>query len=84
VPFRIKGIETTLPFGEFVFGHEAFISGKFDTHFVKNYFTPETYHNSSAPERKIAAVIAVKNFLKEVGKASAIAHPSDDWRTSRL
>jgi acetyl/propionyl-CoA carboxylase alpha subunit len=82
--FRIKGIETTLPFGEFVFGHEAFISGKFDTHFVKNYFTPETYHNSSAPERKIAAVIAVKNFLKEVGKASAIAHPSDDWRTSRL
>lgn len=82
--FRIKGIETTLPFGEFVFGHEAFVSGKFDTHFVKNYFTPETYHDSSATERKIAAVIAVKNYLKEVGKASSISHTSNKWITSRL
>ncbi len=82
--FRIKGIETTLPFGEFVFGHEAFVSGKFDTHFVKNYFTPEAYHNSSANERKIAAIIAVKNYQKEIGKASSITHPSDEWSTNRL
>ncbi len=82
--FRIKGIETTLPFGEFVFGHEAFVTGKFDTHFVKNYFTPESYHDSSATERKIAAVVVVKNYLKEVGKASAISHSSDEWSTSRL
>ncbi|MFT4568327.1 MAG: acetyl/propionyl-CoA carboxylase alpha subunit, partial [Saprospiraceae bacterium] len=82
--FRVKGIETTLPFGEFVFGHEAFISGKFDTHFVKNYFNPESYHDSSASERKIAAIIAVKNYLKESGKAAAIVHPSDEWSTNRL
>lgn len=82
--FRIKGIETTLPFGEFVFGHEAFVSGRFDTHFVKNYFTPETYHDSSAKERKIAAVIAVKNYIKEVGKAIDIEHPSGEWSTNRI
>jgi propionyl-CoA carboxylase alpha chain len=81
--FRIKGIETTLPFGEFVFDHEAFVSGQFDTHFVKNYFTPETYHQSSSKERKIAAVLAVKNYIKEVGKVNKIAHPSDAWSANK-
>lgn len=37
--YKISGIMTTLPFGTFVMGHEAFISGKFDTHFVKTFFT---------------------------------------------
>lgn len=82
--FRIKGIETTLPFGEFVFGHEAFVSGKFDTHFVKKYFSKEAYHDSSEKERKIAAIIAVKNYLKEVGKATSITHPSEEWSTNRI
>jgi propionyl-CoA carboxylase alpha chain len=34
--YLVKGVETTLPFGKFVFEHEAFRSGNFDTHFVKN------------------------------------------------
>jgi len=81
--FRIKGIETTLPFGEFVFEHEAFVSGQFDTHFVKNYFSAETYHNSSSKKRKLAAIIAVKNYIKEVGKAQSITHPSNEWLANR-
>ena len=36
--YRIEGIKTTLPFGEFVMNHHAFISGNFDTHFIANYF----------------------------------------------
>ncbi len=39
--YKIEGVATTLPFGSFVFEHEAFLSGKFDTHFVKDYYTPE-------------------------------------------
>jgi acetyl/propionyl-CoA carboxylase alpha subunit len=39
--FEILGIETTLPFGQFVMHHAAFRSGHFDTHFVNQYFTPE-------------------------------------------
>src|SRR5690606_11002062 len=35
--FKIEGVHTTLPFGRFVFEHDAFISGNFDTHFVSNY-----------------------------------------------
>lgn len=33
--YRITGVNTTLGFCRFVMGHEAFVSGKFDTHFVK-------------------------------------------------
>lgn len=77
--YRIKGIETTLPFGEFVFGHEAFVSGKFDTHFVGKYFTPEKYHNSQSKARKMAAIVAVKNYLSDRSIAQSIAHDSDNW-----
>jgi acetyl/propionyl-CoA carboxylase alpha subunit len=31
--YEVEGIKTTLPFGEFVMNHPAFISGNFDTHF---------------------------------------------------
>lgn len=34
--YRIRGVETTLPFGKFAIGHPLFRSGKFDTHFVEN------------------------------------------------
>ena len=43
--YKIKGVATTLPFGTFVFEHEAFVSGNFDTHFVKDYYTPEALEN---------------------------------------
>ncbi|HSN61963.1 MAG TPA: acetyl-CoA carboxylase biotin carboxylase subunit, partial [Ferruginibacter sp.] len=39
--YKIEGVATTLPFGTFVFEHEAFFSGNFDTNFVKKYYTPE-------------------------------------------
>ena len=35
--YHIEGVQTTLPFGKFVCEHEAFVSGNFDTHFVKNF-----------------------------------------------
>nr|MBK9651914.1 acetyl-CoA carboxylase biotin carboxylase subunit [Bacteroidota bacterium] len=39
--YRINGIETTLSFCKFVLKHEAFVSGNFDTGFIKQYFKPE-------------------------------------------
>lgn len=37
--YVIVGVETTLMFGEFVMTHPAFINGKFNTHFIQEYFT---------------------------------------------
>lgn len=63
--YKIKGIETTLPFGKFVFEHEAFLSGNFDTHFVKKYYNPEVIKEQSAKEAEVAALVALKKYLED-------------------
>lgn len=39
--YEIQGLQTTLEFGNFVMHHQAFVSGNFDTQFIKKYYTPE-------------------------------------------
>jgi pyruvate carboxylase subunit A len=63
--YHIEGVQTTLPFGKFVFEHEAFISGNFDTHFVKDYYSPEALKKQTEIEANIAALIAVKQYIKD-------------------
>ncbi len=63
--YQIKGIETTLPFGKFVFNHEAFTSGDFDTHFVKKYYTSQALSAQYKQEAEIAARLALYAYLKE-------------------
>ncbi len=63
--YKIKGIQTTLPFGTFVCQHEAFTSGDFDTHFVKKHYAPEALKQDAEHEAKIAALMAVKHYLKD-------------------
>ena len=63
--YHIEGVQTTLPFGKFVFEHEAFRSGNFDTHFVKNYYSPEVLNKKAEEEARIAAVLAVKQYLED-------------------
>ncbi|GJM31385.1 MAG: acetyl-CoA carboxylase biotin carboxylase subunit [Saprospiraceae bacterium] len=58
--FDIEGVATTLPFGRFVFEHEAFITAQFDTNFVKQYFTPEALTSTYQSEASIAAALALK------------------------
>jgi propionyl-CoA carboxylase alpha chain len=63
--YKIEGVETTLPFGKFVFEHEAFRSGKFDTNFVKKYYSPEVITAHKAEEAEIAALIALKQYFED-------------------
>ena len=62
--YRIEGIETTLSFGSFVMKHPAFIGGNFDTHFVKQYFTPETMEKEAETGEKVAALAGLKIYLE--------------------
>ncbi|MEY8021122.1 acetyl-CoA carboxylase biotin carboxylase subunit [Muriicola sp. SD30] len=61
--YEVEGVQTTLPFGLFVCEHEAFRSGNFDTHFVKNHYSPEILKNKAEEEAEIAANIALKQYL---------------------
>lgn len=63
--YKIKGVQTTLPFGSFVFAHEAFRSGNFDTHFVKTYYSPEKIKEQTAAEAEVAAMIALYQYLED-------------------
>ncbi|WP_016988731.1 acetyl-CoA carboxylase biotin carboxylase subunit [Flavobacterium sp. ACAM 123] len=63
--YLVEGVETTLPFGKFVFEHEAFRSGNFDTHFVKKYYSADLLKNQLAQEAEIAAMIALKQYFED-------------------
>lgn len=63
--YHVEGVQTTLPFGKFVFEHEAFRSGKFDTHFVKNYYNADVLKNQMAQEAEIAALVALKQYFED-------------------
>ncbi len=63
--YEVKGVQTTLPFGKFVFEHEAFRSGNFDTHFVGNYYSAEKLKEATQEEARLAGLIALKQYLKD-------------------
>ncbi|WP_142785639.1 acetyl-CoA carboxylase biotin carboxylase subunit [Changchengzhania lutea] len=63
--YHVSGVQTTLLFGKYVCEHEAFRSGNFDTHFVKKYYSPEALKEETENEAKIAALIALKQYLED-------------------
>jgi propionyl-CoA carboxylase alpha chain len=80
--YIIKGCQTTLPFCKFVFNHQAFTSGNFDTNFVKNYFTPQVLQSEYDQEKgMIAAMIALKISNE---KSSNVETSNNDARNTSL
>ena len=78
--YRIEGLATTLPFGRFVFEHDAFVSGKFDTHFVKNYYTPEKIKEKQKSNAELAAIIALKYWLDKQKMINPVVNKSTSWK----
>jgi len=84
--YDIVGIETTLDFCKFTINHEAFKSGKFDTHFVKQFFSnPEILDKAPEDEQKIAAIMA--NYFLTEKDSKADYTPSSEvmaWEVNRV
>jgi len=78
--YKIDGLKTTLPFGTFVFEHEAFISGKFDTHFVKNFYTPELIKEKQKVNAEIAAIMAIKYWINKQKITQPVEHKTTSWK----
>lgn len=82
--YDITGIETTLGFGKFVMQHDAFVSGKFDTHFVHNYFKAGSLTEGSEEEALLAAVAAIAGLKKQPEKGlAATTEMQGNWRRNR-
>jgi acetyl/propionyl-CoA carboxylase alpha subunit len=56
--YAISGVETTLGFCRFTMGHPAFRTGKYDTHFVRDHFSPAVLEGKDADEQLAAALVA--------------------------
>ena len=63
--YKVEGVSTTLPFGTFVFEHEAFVSGNFDTNFVKKFYSADIIKEDQAKEAEVAALVALKQYFAD-------------------
>ena len=83
--YEITGCQTTLSFCRWAIQHEAFVSGDFDTHFVKKYFNPEVIVQESEEEMAAAALAAV-DFMQKQSKATTVntpQHSTSNWERAR-
>lgn len=85
--YHISGVKTTLEFCRYVMEHPAFTSGKFDTHFVKNHFSPEVLTKVNQEELELAAFLAVKLLRERTAPAIAggvAAEKTSRWKNNRM
>jgi acetyl-CoA carboxylase biotin carboxylase subunit len=83
--YRITGVETTLSFCRFVLNHEAFVSGNFDTHFIKHHYKPEYLIHEKKDEGDVAALF-VAQLMSEAGSRSLLEGQEEvsKWKMNRL
>ena len=81
--YHIEGVSTTLPFGKFVLKHEAFLSGNFDTNFIKQYYSNEIFEATQATEAAIAARMSVLSYLQHKRELVVPTEEASNWK-SRL
>ena len=77
--YTIEGVDTTLPFGNFVLDHEAFVSGRFDTQFVQKYYTPEKLLAQQKSKAEVAALIALHYWLQKQKEVKAVESTPTNW-----
>ena len=85
--YQITGVETTLPFCSFVLKHDAFVSGKFDTGFIKNYFKPEYLDKSTTNEEEAAAIFGAfisTNLNASTKETSTTSTKTSKWKMNRV
>ncbi|MDN3658192.1 acetyl-CoA carboxylase biotin carboxylase subunit [Ferruginibacter paludis] len=78
--YKIEGVSTTLPFGSFVMQHDAFVSGKFDTHFVKTFYSPEKIKAQQQAKARAAAIVALHYWIEEQKITRAVENKSTSWK----
>ena len=83
--YTIVGVKTTLPFADFVMNNERFISGEFDTHFIKNYFSSEHLQEANEQEAELASMLAkyILDNKKEQTMSHSLTSKQSGWKTNR-
>lgn len=82
--YQIHGIETTLQFCKFAINHEAFVSGRFDTNFVKHFFTPAQLTTPTETEELVAILIADEAINIGTDNLQVIKPANSSWKQQRV
>lgn len=77
--YEVEGVATTLPFGQFVLAHSAFVSADFDTHFVQHYFSPEKLIESQKSAAEVAALLALRLHLEHKRQLKVVESVESNW-----
>ena len=82
--YKIEGIQTTLSFGKYVCEHENFVSGEFDTHFVKNFYSVDKLKSQFETEAELAGQVALKLYLESKKELVGGNLATSQWKSNRL
>jgi len=69
--YQISGLKTTLDFGKYVLKHPAFVSGDFDTNFVKHYFQDPRVIYDAMEEEKEALIHGIDEIWDSIKERNA-------------
>jgi len=82
--YRIVGVETTLDFCQFVLAHEEFVSGRFNTHFIKDFFNPKDLTPEVTKDMEemaaIVAAVALQQKENELVEAATSNKKFSPWK----
>ncbi len=85
--YQISGLKTTLDFGKYVLKHEAFVSGDFDTNFVRTYFEDPTIMHTAMEEEHEALTHGMNQIWDSIKERNSEEFASREitsgWRTNR-
>lgn len=86
--YKIVGVETTLDFCKFVLTHPQFVSGNFDTGFIKNYFQPEMLNQHDTELDEVAAIAGSLLFKGNKTDQGVVTNQESvkksKWKANRL
>ena len=85
--YQIVGVETTLDFCKYVLKHDAFVSGRFDTGFIKKYYEPSALQAAEGEIDEVAALASALVFQDDknpAGQKDPGAVKKSKWRENRL
>ncbi len=85
--YQITGCQTTLSFCRWAIQHPAFVSGDFDTHFVKKYFNADVLKTEDETEILVAAMAATQTLIQKRTSESAPSvstkNGASQWQKAR-
>lgn len=81
--YQITGLQTTLPFCDFVLRHSVFQDGSFDTNFVNHHFLPENLLKKSNNEEASLAALFTARLMSDQSSISKITSDLQSESVSR-